>query len=72
MWHEQAIHGGVQTAMSKVMERFWIPRLRTLVKFVRYKYSTYKRINAEGLSSPLPVKLPKFREEFSNPFATTG
>ena len=57
--------------MSKVRERFWIPRLRTLVKSVRYKCSTCKRINAKGLSSPLPAMLPKFREEFSNPFATT-
>ena len=72
MCHEQTIHGGVQTTMSKVRERFWIPRLRTLVKSVRYKCSTCKRINAKGLSSPLPAMLPKFREEFSNPFATTG
>ena len=72
MYHEQTIHGGVQTTMSKVRERFWIPRLRTLVKSVRYKCSTCKRINAKGLSSPLPAMLPKFREEFSNPFATTG
>ena len=72
MYHEQTIHGGVQATMSKVRERFWIPRLRTLVKSVRYKCSTCKRINAKGLSSPLPAMLPKFREEFSNPFATTG
>ena len=72
MCHEQTIHGRVQTTMSKVTERFWIPSLRTLVKSVRYKCSTCKRINAKGLSSPLPAMLPKFREEFSNPFAATG
>ena len=72
MCHEQTKHGGVQTTMSKVRERFWIPRLCTLVKSVRYKCSPCKRINAKGLSSPLPSMLPKFREKFSNPFATTG
>ena len=35
MCHEQTIHGGVQTTMSMVRERFWIPRLHTLVKSVR-------------------------------------
>ena len=70
MCHEQTIHERVQTTISKV--RLWIPRLRTLVNSVRYKCSTCKRINAKGLSSPLPAKLPKFREEFSDPFATTG
>ena len=72
MYHEQTIHGGVQATISKVRESFRLPRLRTLVKSVRYKCSTCKRINAKGLSSPLPAMLPKFREEFSNPFATTG
>ena len=72
MCHEQTIHGGVQTTMPKVRERFWIPRLHTLVKSVHYKCSTCERINAKGLSSPLPPMLPKFREEFSNTFATTG
>ena len=72
MCHEQIIHGGVQTTMSKVTERFSIPRLHTLVKSVPYKCSTCKRINAMGLSSPLAAMLPKFRDEFSNPFATTG
>ena len=72
MCHEQTIHGGVQTTMSKVRERFWIPRLCTLVKSVRYKCNTCKRINAKGLSSPLPAMLPKIREQFSNPFGTTG
>ena len=62
-------NGGVQTTMPKTRERFWIPRL---CRSVRYKCNTCKRINAKGLSSPLPAKLPKFREEFSNPFATTG
>ena len=72
MCHEQTIHGGVQTTMSKVRERFWIPRLHTLVKSVRYKCSTCKRINAKGSPSPLPTMLPKFRDEFSNAFATAG
>ena len=58
--------------MSKARERFWVPRLRTLVKSVRYKFSTCKRINTKRLSSPLPAMLSKFREEFSKPFATTG
>ena len=72
MCHEQIIHGGVQATKPKVTERFSIPRLRTLVKSVPYKCSTCKRINAKGLSSPLAPMLPKFRDEFSNPFAITG
>ena len=72
MCHEQTIEEGVQTTRSQVRERFWIPRLRTLVKSVRYECNTCKRINANGLSSPLPAMLPKFRERLSNPFGTTG
>ena len=51
--------------MSKVRERFWIPRLSTVVE-------SCKRINAKGLSSPLPTMLQKFRQELANPFAITG
>ena len=37
VYHKATLHGGIQATMSKVRERFWIPRLQKLVKSIKYK-----------------------------------
>ena len=70
--HEETLHGGVQSTMCKVRERFWIPRLRQLVKKIRFKCNRCKKLRAKSLPSPPTSALPKFRAELVDPFSSTG
>ena len=72
VYHKATLHGGIQATTSKVRERFWIPRLRKLVKSIKYKCLRCKMMQPKGLPAPPTSALPTFREEFSQLFATTG
>eukprot|EP00795_Rhopilema_esculentum_P004175 gene4175-20362_t len=50
--HISTGHGGVSMTMSSVRERFWVPRLRKLVKKLRFK------TNEENLFGVLPLTQP--------------
>lgn len=41
--HLRTLHGGVSTTLTKVRERFWVPKLRSLVKAFVHKCFTCKR-----------------------------
>ncbi|GFW11849.1 integrase catalytic domain-containing protein [Trichonephila clavipes] len=55
----QEKHAGVQTTLSHLCERFWIPRCRRIVREVLHKCLTCKRYSSKPLvpngSAPLPV-----------------
>ena len=66
--HEETLHGGVQSTICEVRERFWIPQLRQLVN----KCNRCKKLRAKPLPSPPTAALPKFRAELVDPFSSTG
>ena len=70
--HEQIGHGGVSSTMGKVRERYWIPKLRTIVKSVVHKCYTCKKYRAKRLAAPPTAALPEFRTTLTEPFAVTG
>ena len=70
--HKKTLHGGVSSTMSSVREKFWIPRLRVLVKKVVYRCNLCKRYRVKPLSPPKTAKLPSYRTEKVEPFAVTG
>ncbi len=70
--HLQSLHGGVAATMSKVRERFWIPKLRSIVKSVIHKCNLCKRYRVKSMDPPTTAPLPNFRTEFTEPFTTTG
>ena len=70
--HLQTLHGGVATTMNKVRQKYWIPKLRALVKSVRHKCNHCKKYRAKVLSAPPTSALPRFRTEFTEPFNVTG
>ena len=59
--HEDTLHGGVGLTMTKVRERFWIPKLRQLVKCIRYKCYGCKRFHETSFTNPPPGRLPDVR-----------
>eukprot|EP00794_Sanderia_malayensis_P015598 gene15598-17171_t len=58
--------------MSSIRERFWVPRLRQLVKKLRLKWAGCKRFHAKAFVRPPPGILPKDRTEGSRPFEVIG
>lgn len=71
-YHKQTLHGGVQSTMNKIRQRFWIPRLRNLVKKIVHRCDHCKRYRKRPLSAPATAILPAFRTELTEPFAATG
>ncbi|XP_006816656.1 uncharacterized protein LOC102804930 [Saccoglossus kowalevskii] len=57
--HILTLHGGVATTMSKVREKYWILKLRSLVKSILHNFNHCKKYRA-------------FRTEFTEPFDVTG
>ena len=50
--HKQTLHGGVGLTMANVRAKYWIPRLRRLVKKVRGKCHGCKRFQAMAYAVP--------------------
>ena len=70
--HLSTLHGGVATTMAKVRERYWVPKLRQLVKQVRSNCWGCKRFRVKAFDEPPPGPLPKTRTEGSTPFEIVG
>ena len=71
-YHERTTHGGVQTTMAKIREKFWIPHLRAMSKKIIFNCNMCKRFRVKQLKAPAVAALPEFRTEFTRPFAATG
>ena len=70
--HTQMLHGRVSATISKVRQKHWIPKLRSLVKSVRYNCNHWKRYWVKVLRAPPTATLPSFRTEFTEPSSVTG
>ena len=70
--HKNTLHGGVGLTMAKVRERYWIPRLRRLVKRTVKMCAGCKRFQAVAFSNPPVGPLPRDRTEGSTPFEVVG
>ena len=70
--HQATLHGGVGLTLTKVRERYWVPRLRRLAKKVIKKCYGCKRFQAVALKSPPPGNLPRDRTEGRAAFQVIG
>ena len=70
--HLQTLHRGVGLTMAKVGNRYWIPKLRKLVKKVLRNCHKCKRFQAMAYNAPPPGYLPTTRTEGVNPFQGIG
>ncbi|KAK3700055.1 hypothetical protein QZH41_004346 [Actinostola sp. cb2023] len=70
--HKNTLHGGVGLTMAKVRERYWIPRLRRLVKRIVKKCAGCKRFQAVAFHNPPVGPLPRDRTEGNTPFEVIG
>ncbi|KAK3713875.1 hypothetical protein QZH41_000066 [Actinostola sp. cb2023] len=58
--------------MTKVRSKYWIPRLRRLVKRVRGNCHGCKRYQAMAYAAPPPANLPTTRTQGVNPYQVIG
>ena len=69
--HMKTLHGGVSVTMNSVQEKFWIPKLRSLVKNAVHSCEKCKRYQVKPLTSLSNSVLPDFRVKITDPFAVT-
>ncbi|XP_046856135.1 uncharacterized protein LOC124449238 [Xenia sp. Carnegie-2017] len=70
--HLTTLHGGVLATMAEVRERYWIPKLRRLVKQVRSKCYGCVKFRAQSFQNPPEERLPTTRAQGSTPFQVLG
>ncbi|XP_068675376.1 uncharacterized protein [Montipora foliosa] len=70
--HVTTLHGGVGLTMARVREKFWIPRLRKLMKRIVRNCSGCKCFQAVAFANPPPASLPRERTEGNTPFNVIG
>ena len=71
-YHKKTLHGGVSLTMNSFRERFWTPRLRSIVKSIIHRCEKCKRYRVKPVASPPAAKLPEFRVKMIDPFNVTG
>jgi hypothetical protein len=69
--HIRLHHTGSQLLTASLRERYWIPRIRNLVKSVTYQCLNCFRFKAQA-AKQLMGELPPPRVQPSRPFLTTG
>lgn len=70
--HCETLHGGVGLTMAAIRERYWVPKLRSLVKSVRNKCHGCKRFSATPARIPIPGQLPEDRTTVGTAFEVIG
>ncbi|GIY35057.1 reverse transcriptase [Caerostris extrusa] len=70
--HQKLQHAGVQTTLSHLRERFWIPRGRRIVREVLQKCVTCKRYTLRPMVPDGPAPLPANRINRVAAFEVTG
>ncbi|XP_068692652.1 uncharacterized protein [Montipora foliosa] len=70
--HRRTLHGGVGLTMTRIRERYWVPRLRRLAKRVIKGCYGCRRFQVKATERPPPGNLPLDRTEGSRPFQVVG
>jgi hypothetical protein len=69
--HIRLLHAGPQLLIASLREKYWIPRLRNVVRTVTHQCLTCYRFKAQA-NQQLMGELPSPRVQPSRPFLTTG
>ena len=72
-YHFLTLHGGVQSTISKIRTKFWIPRIRRMTNGIRSKCNRCRAQRVKPLLPPAVfAELPEFRAELTDPFTAVG
>ncbi|XP_071525744.1 uncharacterized protein [Panulirus ornatus] len=64
-------HAGVETTRAKVQSKFWVPKVRNMIKSVKYKCVTCRKLRKE-IAGQIMGQLPEERLKPSPPFTYTA
>lgn len=70
--HKRTLHGGVGFTMADMRRRYWIPRLRQLIKSAIHRCHGCKRFHTIAFARPRPGNLPTDRTIGDRPFQVAG
>jgi len=70
--HCETLHEGVGLTMAAMREKFWVPRLRHLVKKMTKNCWGCKQFQATAMAAPPPGPLPTNRTEGTTAFEVAG
>ena len=70
--HKEVGHKGVNMMMAFIRKKFWVPRLRTVLKKLKRSCETCKIMATQLYPKPSIGRLPDYRTTASYPFFITG
>ena len=70
--HKKVGHKGVNMMMAVLREKFWIPRLKAVLKKLKKSCETCRIMTTQPYPRPSVGRLPDYRTTASYPFAVTG
>ena len=70
--HERVHHNGVKETLTEIRRRFWIPKGRSLVRYLIHHCILCKKFEGASFKSPPPPPLPVFRVKEDPAFSYTG
>ena len=70
--HEHVQHNGVKETLTETRRKFWIPKGRSLVRYLIHHCTLCKRFEGAPFDSPPPPPLPIFRLKEDPAFSYTG
>ena len=72
MTHVNQLHSGVNSIITALRQRYWIPRIRQTVRNLLRKYVICRKVSGRPYSVPEAPPLPKSRTLCAAPFHVTG
>ena len=70
--HAALLHGGVNSTVTALRQKFWIPSAQQYVKGILRSCVACRRVCGKPYSTPDPPPLPKIRTQQASPFTVTG
>ena len=70
--HAAQLHSGVNSTLTALRDRFWIPRARQIIKKLLRKCVICRKQVGQPYAIPDPAPLPKWRVQDATPFSVTG
>ena len=70
--HAAQLHSGVNSTLTALRDRFWIPRARQIIKKLLRKCVICRKQVCQPYAIPDPAPLPKWRVQDATPFSVTG
>ena len=70
--HERVCHSGVKATITEIRSKFWVPKIRSLVRRILHRCVLCKRLEGIAFKPPPPPPLPPSRMKQVPAFTYTG